>query len=124
DVLGLSDLVDDPRFVHNEDRTANRDELRPLLVAKLQTRTKQEWFRDIIAAGVPCGPINNLDAGVAFAEEIGLDPVVEVGPPGSAIPSVRNPITLSETPADYRYPPPALDDHGTEIRTWLAQPEE
>ena len=63
-----------------------------------QTRTKQEWFRDIIAAGVPCGPINTIDAGVAFAEEIGLDPVVEVGPPGSAVPSVRNPITLSETP--------------------------
>src|SRR5215204_6917766 len=44
EVLGLRDLVDDPRFTHNEDRTANRDQLRPLLVAKLQTRTKQEWF--------------------------------------------------------------------------------
>ena len=44
EVLGLPDLVDDPRFAHNADRTANRDQLRPLLVAKLQTRTKQEWF--------------------------------------------------------------------------------
>ncbi|MDF2747359.1 MAG: putative acyl-CoA transferase/carnitine dehydratase, partial [Propionibacteriaceae bacterium] len=70
EVLGLRDLVDDPRFAHNEDRTANRDQLRPLLVAKLQTRTKQEWFNTIIAAGVPCGPINTLDAGVAFAQEI------------------------------------------------------
>jgi crotonobetainyl-CoA:carnitine CoA-transferase CaiB-like acyl-CoA transferase len=124
DVLGLSDLVDDPRFAHNEDRTANRDELRPLLVAKLQTRTKQEWFGDIIAAGVPCGPINTVDVGVAFAEEIGLDPVVVVGAGGSAVPSVRHPITLSETPADYRYPPPGLDEHGGEIRAWLAHREE
>ena len=124
EVLGLPDLVDDPRFAHNQDRTANRDQLRPLLVAKLQTRTKQEWFRDMVTAGVPCGPINTLDAGVAFAEEIGLDPVVEVGPRGSAIPSVRNPITLSETPADYRYPPPELDEQGAEIRAWLAHPEE
>ena len=98
DVLGLPELADDPRFAHNQDRTANRDELRPLLVERLGTRTKQEWFRDIIAAGVPCGPINTIDAGVAFAEEIGLDPVVEVGPPGSSVPSVRNPITLSESP--------------------------
>ena len=41
--------------------------------------TKLEWFRDIIAAGVPCGPINTIDQGVAFAEEVGLDPVVTVG---------------------------------------------
>ncbi|HEV2931352.1 MAG TPA: CoA transferase, partial [Propionibacteriaceae bacterium] len=43
-VLDLPELVDDPRFAHNQDRTANRDELRPLLVERLQTRTKQEWF--------------------------------------------------------------------------------
>ena len=119
DVLGLPGLAEDPRFAHNQDRTANRDQLRPLLVERLGTRTKHEWFRDIIAAGVPCGPINTIDAGVAFAEEIGLDPVVEVGPPGSSVPSVRNPITLSESPAGYRYPPPGLDEHGAEIRAWL-----
>jgi len=90
------------------------------LVDRLGTRSKLDWFRDIIAAGVPCGPINTIDAGVAFAAEIGLDPVVEVGPPGSAVPSVRNPITLSESPVDYRYPPPGLDEHGAEIRVWLA----
>ena len=87
-------------------------------------RTKQEWFNTIIAAGVPCGPINTLDAGVAFAQEIGLDPVVVVGAPGSAVPSVRHPITPSRTPAGYRYPPPGLDEHGAEIRDWLAHPEE
>jgi crotonobetainyl-CoA:carnitine CoA-transferase CaiB-like acyl-CoA transferase len=123
EVLGLPELVIDVRFAHNQDRTANRDLLRPLLVARLATRTKHEWFRDIIAAGVPCGPINTIDGGVAFAQEVGLDPVVEVGPPGSAIPSVRNPITLSETPAGYRYPPPGLDEHGPEIRAWLAKEE-
>jgi crotonobetainyl-CoA:carnitine CoA-transferase CaiB-like acyl-CoA transferase len=35
------------------------------------------------------------------------------------VPSIRNPITFSETPADYRLPPPALDEHGDEIRAWL-----
>ncbi|MBB3083654.1 CaiB/BaiF CoA transferase family protein [Geodermatophilus sabuli] len=121
-VLGVPELADDPRFLRNEDRTANRDQLRPLLVERLRTRTKQEWFRDIIAAGVPCGPINTVDQGVAFAEEVGLDPVVTVGEGAAAVPSVRNPITFSDTPADYRLPPPGLDEHGAEIRAWLSAP--
>ncbi|GAB2556842.1 CaiB/BaiF CoA transferase family protein [Kribbella endophytica] len=120
EVLGVPELADDPRFERNEKRTENRDELRPLLVERLRTRTKSEWFAAIIAAGVPCGPINTVDGGVAFAEEIGLDPVVTVGSAGHAVPGVRNPITFSETPADYLLPPPALDEHGDEIRRWLA----
>ena len=123
-VLGVPELPDDPRFGRNEDRTANRDELRPLLVERLRTRTKMEWFRELIAAGVPCGPINTIDQGVAFATEVGLDPVVSVGQGDAALPSVRHPITFSATPASYRLPPPALDEHGAEIRRWLAAPEE
>ena len=122
EVLGVPELADDPRFARNEDRTANRDELRPLLVERLTTRPAMDWFRDIIAAGVPCGPINTVDGGVAFAEEVGLDPVVEVGEGAAAVPSVRNPIRFSETPADYRLPPPGLDEHGDEIAPWLGDP--
>ncbi|HET6391207.1 MAG TPA: CoA transferase [Blastococcus sp.] len=120
EVLELPELVEDPRFRRNEDRTANRDELRPLLVERLRTRSKMDWFRDIIGAGVPCGPINTIDQGVAFAEEIGLDPVVRVGEGVAAVPSVRNPITFSATEAEYRLPPPTLDEHGAELREWLA----
>jgi crotonobetainyl-CoA:carnitine CoA-transferase CaiB-like acyl-CoA transferase len=123
-VLGVPELADDPRFVNNQDRTANREELRPLLVERLLTRTKNDWFHDIIAAGVPCGPINTVDGGVAFAEEVGLDPVVLAGEGTAAVPSVRNPIRFSETPADYVLPPPGLDEHGDEIRRWLATDEE
>lgn len=121
EVLGVPELADDPRFLRNEDRTANRDALRSLLVERLRTRSKDDWFRDIIAAGVPCGPINTVDGGVAFAEQVGLDPVVHVGQGDAAVPSVRNPITFSETPADYVLPPPGLDEHGDEIRRWLEE---
>ena len=120
EVLGAPALAEDPRFRGNEDRTAHRDELRPLLVERLATRTTMEWFRVITAAGVPCGPINTVDGGVRFAEEVGLDPVVQVGTADDAVPSVRNPIRFSATPADYRLPPPGLDEHGDEIRRWLA----
>jgi crotonobetainyl-CoA:carnitine CoA-transferase CaiB-like acyl-CoA transferase len=122
EVLGVPELSDDPRFTRNEDRTAHRDELRPLLVERLLTRPKLDWFRDIIAAGVPCGPINTIDQGVAFAAEVGLDPVVLVGEGAGAVPSVRNPITFSATAAEYRLPPPSLDEHGAELRRWLAEP--
>ena len=83
-----------------------------------------DWFRDLTAAGVPCGPINTVDGGVAFAEEVGLDPVVAVGEGAAAVPSVRNPIRFSETPADYRLPPPGLDEHGADLRRWLGRPSE
>jgi crotonobetainyl-CoA:carnitine CoA-transferase CaiB-like acyl-CoA transferase len=121
-VLGAPELVDDPRFAHNQDRTANRAELRPLLVEKLRTRPKMEWFRELLAAGVACGPINTVDEGVAFATELVLDPVVTVGEGEAAVPSIRNPITFSATPARYELPPPALDEHGAELRAWLAGP--
>ena len=122
EMLGVPELADDPRFARNQDRTANRDELRPLLVERLQTRSKLDWFREIIAAGVPCGPINTIDGGVAFAEDVGLDPVIELGTRRRRVRSVRNPITLSETPADYRLPPPGLGEHDAEIRAWLTAP--
>jgi crotonobetainyl-CoA:carnitine CoA-transferase CaiB-like acyl-CoA transferase len=122
EVLGVPELADDPRFSRNEDRTANRDQLRPLLLARLATRTKMEWFREIIAAGVPCGPINTVDGGVAFAQEVGLDPVVRAEGDPDGVPSVRHPIRLSDTPPDYRLPPPGLDEHGDEIRAWLRTP--
>jgi crotonobetainyl-CoA:carnitine CoA-transferase CaiB-like acyl-CoA transferase len=119
-VLGVPELADDPRFARTEDRNHHRDELRPLLLERLRTRTKMEWFRDIIGAGVPCGPINTIDQGIAFAEEVGLDPVVTVGEGAAAVPTVRNPITFSATPPEYRLPPPTLDEHGDELRRWLA----
>jgi len=114
-VLDLPELPDDPRFGRNQDRTANREELRPLLVERLTKRTRDEWFRELLAAGVPCAPINTIDEGVSLAEELGLDPVVTVG----GVPGVRNPITFSATPASYQLPPPGLDEHGEEIRAWL-----
>ena len=52
-VIGARELAEDPRFMRMEDRNAHRDELRPLLIERLKKRTKMEWFRDIIAAGVP-----------------------------------------------------------------------
>jgi crotonobetainyl-CoA:carnitine CoA-transferase CaiB-like acyl-CoA transferase len=122
EVLGVPQLAADPRFVHNEDRTANRDQLRPLLVERLSERSAAEWFSELISAGVPCGPINTVEGGIEFAQSIGLDPIVTAGHGESAMPTVRHPLTFSQTPPDYEYPPPDLDEHGADIRAWLAGP--
>ncbi|MFJ9541253.1 CaiB/BaiF CoA transferase family protein [Streptomyces sp. NPDC101225] len=124
EVLGLPGLPDDPRFARNQDRTAHREELRPLLVERLATRTKKDLFEALIAAGVPCAPINTIAEGVAFAEEAGLDPVVVVGEGAAAVPSVRHPISFSATPPRYDLPPPGLDEHGADLRAWLTAPRD
>ncbi|HEX2133379.1 MAG TPA: CoA transferase [Actinophytocola sp.] len=124
EVLDVPELADDPRFARNADRTANREDLRPLLVSRLRTRGANEWFDLLVAAGVPCGPINTIDGGFAMAERFDLDPVVEVGDGDRAIPTTRHPIRFSATPASYRLPPPELDEHGEELRKWLSTPRE
>ena len=81
EVLGLPELVDDPRFRGNQDRTAQpRGAARAARASGSAPGTADEWFTELIAAGVPCGPINTVDGGVAFAERLGLDPVVRIGP--------------------------------------------
>jgi crotonobetainyl-CoA:carnitine CoA-transferase CaiB-like acyl-CoA transferase len=122
EVLGAPGLADDPRFAHNDGRTANRDQLRPLLAERLAARPAAEWFEALIGVGVPCGPINTVDAGVAFARGIGLEPVVAAGAGDAAVPTIRHPITYSVTPPSYPLPPPGLDEHGEDIRAWLARP--
>jgi len=122
EVLGAPELPDDPRFASNAGRTANREELRPLLVEQLKARPAAEWFRELAGAGVPCGPINTVDGGIKFAEEIGLEPVVPAGQGEAAVPTIRHPLTFSATAPRYELPPPGLDEHGEQIRAWLAAP--
>ena len=123
EVLGIPEIADDPRFARNAGRTANREELRPILVERLRTRDASEWFDALTAAGVPCGPINTIDGGFATAQRFGLDPIVPVGKGDRAIPTTRHPIQFSATPARYELPPPELDEHGAELRAWLTTPE-
>ncbi len=125
EVLGIPEVADDPRFARNADRTERREELRPLLVEQLARRGAVEWFELLVAAGVPSGPINTIDGGFDMARRFGLDPVVEVGDGDRALPMARHPIGFSATPVSYRLPPPELDEHGAELRAWLAaSPEE
>ena len=120
-VLGAEHLADDTRFARTDGRTAHREELRPLLTDLLAKRTAEEWFGELIPAGVPCGPINTVAEGIAFADRLGLAPVVLAGRGDAAVATIRHPLTFSAAAPRYDLPPPRLDEHGDEIRTWLAQ---
>ncbi len=114
-VIGAPELADDERFRTVGNRNDNREELRPLLLEKLATRSAQEWFQILTEAGIACGPINDVKGGVELAEDLGLEPVVLAG----NVPTIRNPIRMSATPARYDLAPPALDADGGDIRAWL-----
>jgi crotonobetainyl-CoA:carnitine CoA-transferase CaiB-like acyl-CoA transferase len=124
EVLGIPEVAEDPRFKHNENRTAHREQLRPLLIERLAGRGATEWFEALVTVGVPCGPINTIDGGFAMAERFGLAPVAQAGTGERAQPTTRHPITFSATPATYRLPPPELDEHGEQLRKWLTAPQE
>src|SRR6185436_4481393 len=74
-----------------------------------------EWVARLGEAGVPAGPINDVGEAFAFAEELGLEPWVEV----DGVRTVRPAMTLSTTPAAVRRRPPRLGEHDAEIRAWL-----
>jgi len=119
EVLGIPEVADDERFVNNADRTRNREELRPLLLAPLARRAADELFVALNAAGVPCGPINSIGEGVELAESLGLAPRVEVGEGDRAVTVVRNPISFSDADLRYDVPPPHLGEQSEEITAWL-----
>jgi crotonobetainyl-CoA:carnitine CoA-transferase CaiB-like acyl-CoA transferase len=115
EALGDPGLADDERFRTVGRRNDNREELRPLLLERLAAKPAQEWFRILTDAGIACGPINDIRGGVELAGDLGLEPVVTAGD----VPTIRNPIRMSASPARYDLPPPELNAHGDEIRAWL-----
>jgi crotonobetainyl-CoA:carnitine CoA-transferase CaiB-like acyl-CoA transferase len=105
-------LAEDVRFATNADRVRNREDLNRELAPALETRAGTQWFDALRAVGVPCGPINDVARAFAFAESLGLEPIVEIVDSRRPAPSrqVRNPIGLSATPPSYLLAPPRLGE--------------
>ena len=117
----IPEVAEDERFLHNADRTANRDELKPILAERLRTRKAAEWFDVLLDAGVPSGPINTIDGGLRDGRAVRAraDRRGRGGRPRAS----RPPGTRSGSPARRSrtaVPPPELDEHGEELRAWLA----
>ena len=116
DVAGLTALAEDPRFSTNQARVAHRAELIPLLRQATVFKTTAEWVALLEAAGVPCGPINDL-------AQVFADPHVQArglrielpNGLGSTTPLVASPLRLSATPVHYRNAPPLLGEHTDQV---------
>ncbi|WP_052498912.1 CaiB/BaiF CoA transferase family protein [Streptomyces vietnamensis] len=115
--LGRPELAGDPRFVTNTARVAHREELVEALAGPLATRTADGWFEELTAAGVPCGPINDLAAAFDLADRLGLAPRVPESAAGPG--QVAHPIRLGATPPSYRTAPPRLGEHTHDVRSEL-----
>lgn len=117
--LGMPELADDERFRTNSQRNAHREELRALLEEALSTATADEWFERFRAAKIASAPILTIGEGVEFANEIGLNPVVDTGGPDGSVPTIKHPVDYSRTPARYDKAPPALGADRDAVLAWL-----
>jgi crotonobetainyl-CoA:carnitine CoA-transferase CaiB-like acyl-CoA transferase len=107
--LGCDALAADGRFATNGARVAHRDALRGLLHERLAHAPAAHWAERLLAVGVPAGEVQDVAGAIDLARRLGLDPVVELpDEAGRPVPTVRNPIGLSRTPASYDRAPPAL----------------
>jgi crotonobetainyl-CoA:carnitine CoA-transferase CaiB-like acyl-CoA transferase len=115
EALGLPELPADERFATNAARVEHPDELQEAFEAVLRERPAEHWLAVLRAAKVPAGPINGVDEAFALAAELGMEPVAE----HDGLPLIRPPLRVDGERPDIRRPPPALDEHGDELRAWL-----
>lgn len=105
-VLGCEALLGDPRFAQNTDRVRNRPALREALGEALLHWNSADLIQALEAAGVPCGPINEMD-------DVFNDPQVKhrgllmrlPHASGTDVPSLRSPLRFSATPVKMTAPP-------------------
>ena len=114
DVLGIAHVRDDPRFAGFAARRANRALVVATLAAALATRTTADWIAALTAAGVPCGPINDVRAALADAQTAARGLVTEIEHPAFGTASwIASPVRVGEAPSEHSRAP-HLGEH-TEI---------
>ena len=121
ETINRPDLAEDPRFDSNTTRTTNAAVLKDEMEAALAARSRDEWFRIFDEAGIPCGPINNI-------QNVVEDPQVNqrnmiVAAEDAVAGTVRmpgSPIKMSnfEDPSE-RSPSPELDEHRASLLSEL-----
>jgi CoA:oxalate CoA-transferase len=109
--LGRPDLAADPRYRTNDLRSQNRDSLRPELVKELRKRKTVENIALLEKAGVPCGPINNIEEALNHPQVAARNMLVTVADPAAGtLKLAGNPLKFSAFPdPPTRAPAPTLD---------------
>jgi crotonobetainyl-CoA:carnitine CoA-transferase CaiB-like acyl-CoA transferase len=100
--LGAPELANDPRFINNGQRNINRIALKAALEEKLALFACKPLADQLVRAGVPCAPIQDVRAAISDEHTQHRQMVVQIGD----YKGIASPIKLSRTPASYRLPPP------------------
>ena len=115
-LVGLAQMVDDPRYVTNARRNANRMSLVAALQEAFLTRSYEEWEAVLLPAGIPMGAINTIDQVVDHAQVRARASLVESAHPvAGSIRMTGPPVRMSDTPGMVRTPAPLLGEHTEEI---------
>ena len=125
-LVGLPELADDPRYVTNAARHANRQSLVAALQQALLAKTYEEWEAILLPAGVPMGAINALDAVLEHPQVVARGALVaSEHPVAGRIRMVGPPVRMSDTPGAVRAPAPLLGQHTDEVlKTRLGMSDE
>ncbi|MGM0585662.1 MAG: CaiB/BaiF CoA transferase family protein [Pseudomonadota bacterium] len=114
--LGVPELAEDPRFVTNPDRNANRQALSDLLSAQMRKRPRDYWLERLPEAGVPCSGLNTIDKTFEEPQVLARGMKIETHHPlAGSIPGVANPIKFSNSEIRYRRAAPLLGEHTEEV---------
>jgi len=116
EVAGCLPLAGDERFATNAKRVENRVELTRLLSEVFLKRPTKNWIAALEAAGVPCGPINDLARVFSEPQALARGLKMELPHPSAGkVALVRSPMRFSKTEIEPGLPPPLLGQHTDEV---------
>jgi crotonobetainyl-CoA:carnitine CoA-transferase CaiB-like acyl-CoA transferase len=116
EVAGCLPLAQEGRFFTNAKRVENRTELTRILSEIMLRRGTREWLAALEAAGVPCGPINDLKQVFSEPQAIARGLRFELPHPSAGkVALVRSPMRFSATPVEHDLPPPVLGQHTDQV---------
>lgn len=116
EVISKREVASDVRFRLNAERVKHREELIPILKPVFLTKTSGEWLSMLENAGIPCGPINSLDKVFSMPQVEARQMLIHMEHPEiEDLRLVGSPLKFSDTPVDFRLPPPRLGEHTEEV---------
>ncbi|MBT5913865.1 MAG: CoA transferase [Rhodospirillaceae bacterium] len=104
-LVGEQNLIEDPRFSSQTERTKNIDALYEIVSDSMKTRTTSDWLITLTDADIPAGPMNSPEDlfDCPHLDAVGMFPEIE-HPTEGRIKHIKVPVTFSKTPGGlYRH---------------------